>query len=57
MSDERISTGSFDFNAWLEGGYERGVITMIAGPPASGKTNRLGGNPRRGHRPHETRAR
>ena len=39
MSDERISTGSFDFNAWLEGGYERGVITMIAGPPASGKTN------------------
>ncbi len=36
---DRISTGSFDFNDFLEGGYERDVITMIAGPPASGKTN------------------
>jgi len=26
-------------NKWLYGGYETGVITMIAGPPASGKTN------------------
>src|SRR3989338_419528 len=39
MSDEKISAGSFDLNTWLHGGYERGVITMIAGPPASGKTN------------------
>src|SRR3990167_817599 len=39
MTDEKISSGSFDFNTWLHGGYERGVITMIAGPPASGKTN------------------
>ncbi|MFH1801624.1 MAG: DNA repair and recombination protein RadB [archaeon] len=35
----RISAGSFDLNKWLEGGYEKGVITMIAGPPGSGKTN------------------
>jgi DNA repair protein RadB len=35
----KISTGSFDFNKWLYGGYEKGVITMIAGPPGSGKTN------------------
>jgi len=36
---ERISTGSFDFNDFLGGGYERDVITMIAGSPGSGKTN------------------
>lgn len=36
---DRISTGSYDLNKWLNGGYEKGVITMIAGPPASGKTN------------------
>ncbi len=35
----RISTGSYDFNDWLEGGYEKNTITMIAGPPGSGKTN------------------
>lgn len=35
----KISTGSFDLNKWLYGGYEPGVITMIAGPPGSGKTN------------------
>lgn len=35
----KISTGSFDLNAWLEGGYETDVITMVAGPPGSGKTN------------------
>lgn len=35
----RISTGSFDLNSWLEGGYETDIITMIAGPPGSGKTN------------------
>jgi len=37
--DAKISAGSFDLNKWLYGGYEAGVITMIAGPPASGKTN------------------
>lgn len=36
---EKISAGSFDLNRWLFGGYESGVITMIAGPPSSGKTN------------------
>ena len=36
---ERVSAGSFDLNKWLYGGYEAGIITMIAGPPASGKTN------------------
>ena len=39
MYDEKISAGSFDLNKWLYGGYETGIITMIAGPPASGKTN------------------
>jgi len=36
---EKISAGSFDLNKWLYGGYERDIITMIAGPPGSGKTN------------------
>ena len=35
----KISAGSYDLNKWLYGGYERSVITMIAGSPASGKTN------------------
>lgn len=35
----RVSTGSYDLNKWLFGGYEKDVITMIAGPPGSGKTN------------------
>lgn len=36
---EKVSTGSFDLNKWLYGGYECDVITMIAGPAGSGKTN------------------
>jgi DNA repair protein RadB len=36
---EKISTGSYDLNKWLYGGYERDIITMVAGPPGSGKTN------------------
>jgi len=39
MHIEKISAGSFDLNKWLYGGYEKGIITMIAGPPGSGKTN------------------
>ncbi len=39
MAVERISTGSYDLNKWLYGGYEKGIISMIAGPPGSGKTN------------------
>lgn len=37
--DEKISTGSFDLNKWLEGGYEKGIVTMLVGPPGSGKSN------------------
>lgn len=36
---DKISTGSYDFNKWLYGGYENGIITMIAGSPGCGKTN------------------
>ena len=39
MSVERISTGSYDLNKWIYGGYEKGIVSMIAGPPGSGKTN------------------
>jgi DNA repair protein RadB len=39
MSDNKISAGSYDLNKWLYGGYEKGIITMIAGSPGSGKTN------------------
>ena len=37
--DEKISTGSYDLNKLLYGGYENEIITTIYGPPASGKTN------------------
>ena len=36
---EKISSGSYDLNKWLFGGYETDIITMIAGGPGSGKTN------------------
>lgn len=39
MMAEKISTGSFDLNKWLHGGYEKDVISMVAGPPGCGKTN------------------
>jgi DNA repair protein RadB len=39
MAVERVSAGSYDLNKWLYGGYEKGIITMIAGPPGSGKSN------------------
>lgn len=35
----KISSGSYDLNKWLYGGYEKDVITMVAGPAGSGKTN------------------
>lgn len=35
----KISTGSRDFDEFLEGGYEIDVITTLYGPGASGKTN------------------
>jgi len=39
MRTDKISAGSYDLNKWLYGGYETDVITMVAGPPGSGKTN------------------
>jgi len=35
----KIMTGSHDINNWLEGGYEKGIITLLYGPAASGKSN------------------
>lgn len=37
--ERKISAGSYDLNMFLYGGYESDVITMIAGPAGSGKTN------------------
>ena len=36
---EKIMTGSYDLNKWLDGGYEPGIITLFYGPAASGKSN------------------
>ncbi len=36
---EKISTGAKFFNDYLEGGYEKNVVTTIYGPSGSGKTN------------------
>jgi len=36
---EKIMTGSYDINKWLEGGYEKGIVTLFYGPAASGKSN------------------
>ena len=36
---EKISSGSFDLNDWLSGGYESDIVTMIVGGPGTGKTN------------------
>ncbi|MFA5174180.1 MAG: DNA repair and recombination protein RadB [Candidatus Pacearchaeota archaeon] len=36
---DKILTGSYDLNKWLNGGYEKDIITMFYGPPGSGKTN------------------
>ncbi len=36
---EKIMTGSHDLNQWLNGGYEKGIITLFYGPAASGKSN------------------
>lgn len=35
----KIMSGSYDLNKWLEGGYEKDIITMFYGPSASGKSN------------------
>ncbi len=35
----KISTGSLDIDKWLEGGYDKDIITTIYGPAGCGKTN------------------
>ena len=35
----KISTGSADFDKWLNGGYDSDIITTLYGPGGSGKTN------------------
>ena len=35
----KVMTGSYDLNKLLEGGYEKGVITLFYGPAGSGKSN------------------
>ncbi len=37
--ENRVMTGSYDLNNWLDGGYEKDVVTMMYGPPGCGKTN------------------
>ncbi|AXR77720.1 DNA repair and recombination protein RadB [Natrarchaeobaculum sulfurireducens] len=39
MNDEAIPTGCSSVDELLGGGFERGTVTQIYGPPASGKTN------------------
>jgi DNA repair protein RadB len=39
MKENKISAGSYELSKWLFGGYEKDIITMIAGSPGSGKTN------------------
>ncbi|MCU4924677.1 DNA repair and recombination protein RadB [Halobacteria archaeon AArc-dxtr1] len=39
MNDERIPTGCDPIDELLEGGFERGTVTQLYGPPAAGKTN------------------
>jgi len=37
--ENKVMTGSHDLNVWLDGGYEKGVITLLYGKAASGKSN------------------
>lgn len=37
--ESKLMTGSRDVNNFLQGGYERGVVTLFYGPAASGKSN------------------
>ncbi|WIV67888.1 DNA repair and recombination protein RadB [Natrialbaceae archaeon AArc-T1-2] len=39
MNDEAIPTGCAPVDELLGGGFERGTVTQLYGPPASGKTN------------------
>ena len=35
----KISTGSYDMNKWLFGGYERDIVSVLYGGAGTGKTN------------------
>lgn len=37
--DEKTSTGSIEFDLFLEGGFETDVVTTLYGPSGSGKSN------------------
>jgi DNA repair protein RadB len=37
--ESKILSGSLDFDNWLCGGFEKGIITLFYGPAASGKSN------------------
>ncbi len=39
MTDDAISTGCSPVDELLGGGFERGTVTQLYGPPAAGKTN------------------
>jgi DNA repair protein RadB len=39
VTDEAISTGCSPVDELLGGGFERGAVTQLYGPPAAGKTN------------------
>jgi len=39
MKETKISAGSYDFNKFLFGGYDKDIITTISGPAGTGKTN------------------
>lgn len=39
MSDEDVRTGCETLDSLLGGGFERGTVTQLYGPPGSGKTN------------------
>lgn len=36
---EKISSGNAELDKWLDGGYDRDIITTFYGPAGSGKTN------------------
>lgn len=38
-SEEHVSTGCNTIDELLDGGFERGTVTQVYGPPAAGKTN------------------
>jgi DNA repair protein RadB len=39
MEEARVSSGSYDLNKFLEGGFEKDIITTFYGPGGSGKSN------------------